>query len=377
MKCVYFDRHLCRSCTLLETPYAEQLRDKQARVAETLATRVADGVWLPARASAETRFRSKAKLAVGGTLQAPTLGITDADGTGVDLRECGIQDAAIWDVVPDLAGFVTYARLRPYDVAEREGDLKFVLVTANTDGELMVRFVLRSQDDVSRLREALPALLERLPQVRVVSANIHPEHKAVVEGDFEIPLTPEQTLRLPVGDVTLHLRHRSFLQTNTDVAGDLYRQAAAWADAVDARNVLDLYCGVGGFALHLAGEHRRVHGVEIEPTAVESARLAASERSTAGDVTFEVGDASVLDVPAEDSADLVVVNPPRRGIGEHLARTLDGSGAHTVIYSSCNPTTLAADLEHLASFDVTAARLFDMFPHTHHAEVAVLLRRRL
>ncbi|WP_322612381.1 methyltransferase domain-containing protein [Dermacoccus abyssi] len=377
MECVYFDRHLCRSCTLLETPYAEQLRNKQARVAETLATRIPDGVWLPARASAETRFRSKAKLAVGGTLQAPTLGITDADGTGVDLRECGIQDAAIWDVVPDLAGFVTYARLRPYDVAEREGDLKFVLVTANTDGELMVRFVLRSQDDVSRLREALPALLERLPQVRVVSANIHPEHKAVVEGDLEIPLTPEQTLRLPVGDVTLHLRHRSFLQTNTDVAGDLYRQAAAWADAVHARNVLDLYCGVGGFALHLAGEHRRVYGVEIEPTAVESARLAASERSTAGDVTFEVGDASVLDVPAEDSADLVVVNPPRRGIGEHLARTLDGSGAHTVIYSSCNPTTLAADLEHLASFDVTAARLFDMFPHTHHAEVAVLLRRRL
>lgn len=377
MECVYFDRHLCRSCTLLETPYAEQLRNKQARVAETLATRVADGVWLPARASAETRFRSKAKLAVGGTLQAPTLGITDADGTGVDLRECGIQDAAIWDVVPDLAGFVTYARLRPYDVAEREGDLKFVLVTANTDGELMVRFVLRSEDDVSRLREALPALLERLPQVRVVSANIHPEHKAVVEGALEIPLTPEQTLRLPVGDVTLHLRHRSFLQTNTDVAGDLYRQAAAWADAVDARNVLDLYCGVGGFALHLAGEHRRVHGVEIEPTAVESARLAASERSTAGDVTFEIGDASVLDVPAEDSADLVVVNPPRRGIGKRLARTLDGSGAHTVIYSSCNPTTLAADLEHLASFDVTAARLFDMFPHTHHAEVAVLLRRRL
>lgn len=376
MECVYFDRHLCRSCTLLETPYAEQLRNKQARVAETLATRVADGVWRPARASAETRFRSKAKLAVGGTLQAPTLGITDADGTGVDLRECGIQDAAIWDVVPDLAGFVTYARLRPYDVAEREGDLKFVLVTANTDGELMVRFVLRSEDDVSRLREALPALLERLPQVRIVSANIHPEHKAVVEGALEIPLTPEQTLHLPVGDVTLHLRHRSFLQTNTDVAGDLYRQAAAWADAVDARNVLDLYCGVGGFALHLAGEHRRVHGVEIEPTAVESARLAASERSTAGDVTFEIGDASVLDVPAEDSPDLVVVNPPRRGIGEHLARTLDASGAHTVIYSSCNPTTLAADLEHLASFDVTAARLFDMFPHTHHAEVAVLLRRR-
>ena len=87
-----------------------------------------------------------------------------------------------------------------------------------------------------------------------------------------------------------------------------------------------------------------------------------------------MGDASALDALDHD---LVVVNPPRRGIGEHLARTLDGSGAHTVIYSSCNPTTLAADLEHLASFDVTAARLFDMFPHTHHAEVAVLLRRRL
>lgn len=377
MDCVYFDRQLCRSCSLLATPYPEQLQAKQSRVAATLASHVDSDAWLPPRASAEARFRNKAKLAVGGTVHEPTLGLTDREGHGVDLRECGIQDEAIWRVVPDLAGFVTYTGLRPYDVAKRDGDLKFILVTANDRGELMLRFVVTDEDLVPRLRAALPALLERLPQVCVVSANIHPEHKAVVEGEREVALTPQQTLDLPVGDVTLHLRHRSFLQTNTDVAGDLYRQAAAWADDVRPDRVLDLYCGVGGFALHLARPGRTVHGLEIEPSAVESAHLAAADLGIDDRATFDVGDAGGLnDISPDAPADLVVVNPPRRGIGAHLATTLDVSGARAIIYSSCNPSTLADDLDQMPQFAVTAARLFDMFPHTEHAEVAVLLQRR-
>lgn len=377
MECVYFERNLCRSCSLLATPYDEQLRDKQAAVATQLAAHVAGGAWLPARASRESTFRNKAKLAVGGTLKAPTLGLTNRGGHGVDLRECGIHDEAIWRVVPDLAGFVTYAGLHPYDVANRAGDLKFVLATSNVDGDLMLRFVLTDERCLPRLRSALPALLSRLPQVAVVSANIHPEHKAVIEGDVEIPLTSRETLRMPVGDVTLHLRPRSFAQTNTDVAGALYRQAAAWAKEVEAAHVLDLYCGVGGFALHLAQVSPAVHGIEIEPSAVDSARSASADLGLASRLTFETGDADLIDgLPPGRSPDLVVVNPPRRGIGEQLAKTLDTSGARAIIYSSCNPTTLAADLGHLASFDVTTARLFDMFPHTPHAEVAVLLQRR-
>lgn len=348
---------------------------KQTSVEHTLAARVAPEAWLSPGASRPAAFRNKVKLAVGGHVDAPTLGLALPGRPAVDLRECPIQERPIWDVVPDLAGFITYARLMPYDVDARTGELKFVIVTTNTDGELLVRFVVRTNDGVDRLSAALPALTDRLPQIVAVSANIHPQHKAVVEGDVEIALTPTQTLRAAVGDATLHLQHRSFFQTNTDVAAALYRQARAWTDDVDARQVLDLYCGVGGFALHLADRTRRVHGVEIEPSAIDSARRSAADAGLEASVTFDVGDASTLVMPEHDVPDLVVVNPPRRGI-EALSDALERSCVAHVIYSSCNPTSLAADLAAMPSFDVRAARLFDMFPHTNHAEVAALLSRR-
>lgn len=377
MHCHYFDVGDCHSCTLMGTPYAEQLARKDERVRDRLARHITPEAWLPPATSSPERFRNKAKLAVGGTAQAPTLGLTNAAGHGVDLRECGIHERAIWQIIPDLAGFITLTGLRPYDVAAREGDLKFVIVTAAPDGHLMLRFVLTDETHVPIVRQHLPALLRRLPQVRVVSANIHPEHKAVLEGAVDIPLTNAQDLPLHLDHVTLHLRQRSFFQTNTPVAEQLYAQAGRWADDAAPRRILDLYCGVGGFALHLAAPARSVHGMEIEPDAIASARRSAKE-SGVGAVTFEVGDAttSVGLIDGTAAPDLVVVNPPRRGIGSDLAAALDGSEVTSVIYSSCNPTTLATDLGAMPSFAVEQARLFDMFPQTDHAEVAVLLRRR-
>ena len=94
----------------------------------------------------------------------------------------------------------------------------------------MVRFVLRSQEPVARIRKHLPWLLDALPQLRVASVNLLPDHKAVLEGDREILLTATETLRMRVNGIDLHLRPQSFFQTNTEVAAALYRQAAAWVD---------------------------------------------------------------------------------------------------------------------------------------------------
>lgn len=352
-----------------------QLPRKQTAVSTKLAPFVDATAWLEPVPSRVEGFRNKVKLAVGGTIEAPTLGLNSPTSGAVDLRECPIQERSIWQIVPDVAGFITYAGLTPYDVVRRDGELKFVIVTTNSVGELLVRFVVRTEAGVERLRQTLPALVQRLPQIVAVSANLHPEHKAVVEGDVEVDLTARSTLDADVGDVVLRLGQRSFFQTNTAVAGALYRQAAAWADALMPHRVLDLYCGVGGFALHLASPDRVVHGLEIERSAIESARASAQELALTN-VTFDVADADSSPIPSDDSRpDLVVVNPPRRGIGE-LAESLEGSGCDAVIYSSCNPTSLADDLARMPGYRVTAARMFDMFPHTDHAEVAVLLRRR-
>jgi 23S rRNA (uracil747-C5)-methyltransferase len=173
-------------------------------------------------------------------------------------------------------------------------------------------------------------------------------------------------------DVTLHLRPGSFFQTNTEIAAALYRQARAWLDELAPASVWDLYCGVGGFALHVAAPGRRVLGIEVSEPAIASARLSAAEASLA-DVAFQVGDATA--VTGSDAPDAVIVNPPRRGLGPELCATLEGSSVGAVVYSSCNAESLARDLAAMPSLRARRIRVFDMFPQTGHYEVMVLLER--
>ena len=208
----------------------------------------------------------------------------------------------------------------------------------------------------------------------MVTINVQPEHKAVLEGEREIVLTDASTLpmRLATG-VTLRLGPRSFFQTNTFVAEALYEQARTWVRRLDVRTIWDLYCGVGGFALHLAAPGREVVGVEVSADAIAAARATASELGVA--VDFVAADATAYALGSDAAPDLVVVNPPRRGIGPDLSGWLESSDVRHVVYSSCNAESLARDLALMPSLRPVEARVLDMFPHTTHYEVLVLLAR--
>lgn len=364
-------------------PYAAQLTDKDASVRALLAAHARDDVWLEPFHGPEAAFRNKAKLVVGGSRGRPTLGILDATGAGVDLRHCGLYEPGLHEAVLALPDLVADLGLTPYDVPRRTGELKHVLVTHSPDDELMVRFVLRSPGQLGRLRRGLPQLLAALPGLRVASANFLPQHAALLEGDQEEVLTDAQALPMRVNDVTLHLGTRSFFQTNTTVAAGLYRQAQDWLASAAPGSLWDLYCGVGGFALHaLTAEHSpaRVTGIELSAEAIASARRSVAELPSVHEqaATFVAADATRYAVgsPREDAPDAVVVNPPRRGIGRELASWLDASGVEHVVYSSCNARSLASDLEAMPHLRVRRARLFDMFPQSTHHEVMVLLERR-
>ncbi len=372
MQCGYYDQGVCRSCTLMGMDYAAQITRKSERLRSLLAA-WPEAEWLKPQLSRPAGFRNKAKMVVGGSVDNPTLGILDASQHGVDLTACGILAPGLRAAFAPISAFITLARLTPYDVPSRRGELKHVLLTEAPDGALMLRFVLRSTEPLGRIRKHLPSLLAALTQLHVVTANLLPEHKAVLEGAEDIVLTDNDTLPMRLGDLVLHLRPASFFQTNTDIATGLYNQARQWIDEVGAASVWDLYCGVGGFALHVAAPGRTVHGVEVSAPAVESARTSAAEAGLA-DVTFAVGDATAL--TAEHAPDAVIVNPPRRGLGERLCATLEASGAPTIVYSSCNAETLARDIAALPSYTLDRVRLFDMFPQTDHYEVMVLLTRQ-
>lgn len=399
----------CRSCPHQDMPLDLQLSRKQQRVAQMLAAApnpVPADAWLPPVASAPERFRNKAKMVVSGRAAAPVLGILGPDG-GIDLRSCPLHMSAIEDALPALSRAVSRLGIGPYDVDARRGELKHLLVTASPDSDLMVRWVLRSHRHVEQLRGALPELRQELPTLAVMSANIQPVHQAIIEGEEEIILTDDvpwgdrllMRLRLPelVGsgsapdgisagrtggadqaamtELLLFLPTRSFFQTNTGVAERLYATAAHWAQDLGRQaEVWDLFCGVGGFALALARPGRRVLGVEVSEPAIRGARESAALMGLSSrDVRFESGDARILTPGAGAVPDLLVVNPPRRGIGAELAERIDNSGVARMLYSSCNPVSLAADLEAMPSLRVRRAQLFDMFPHTDHAEVLVEL----
>lgn len=373
MQCDYFDAGVCRSCTLMGEPYPAQLAGKEAELQRLLGAH--PGIeWLPSVASREDRFRNKAKMVVGGTAEAPTIGLIGPAGEPVDIRECGVCEPALTAAFPAIGEFIGRARLTPYEVRERRGELKYVLLTASPSGALMLRFVLRSEEPVARIRKHLPSLVAAVPALEVVTANLQPKPAAVVEGEREIVLTPRSTLTMPTGAVDLHLRPKSFFQTNTAIAEALYAQARDWVDELDPASVWDLYCGVGGFALHLADGRRAVTGVELSPEAVESAVASAAEAGIRG-TRFVAEDATEFALRQPAAAELVVVNPPRRGIGERLATWLEASEARHVVYSSCNAVTLAADLERMPSLRPRRVRLLDMFPQTRHFEAIALLER--
>ncbi|MGO1511113.1 MAG: 23S rRNA (uracil(747)-C(5))-methyltransferase RlmC [Actinomycetaceae bacterium] len=390
MRCEYFDDGRCRSCTFLATPYAEQLAGKDAARRELLRS-VPGDAWLAPVASADEGFRNKAKMVVAGTTAAPTLGILDPAGAGVDLRGCHLYPSPITQALPVLAEAITSAGLVPYDVPGRRGELKHVLVTVSPDGELMVRFVLRSRDQLGRVRRAVPALQAALPHLAVVTVNLLPTHVALLEGADEIVLTERSVLPMRLGALGLELPPRSFFQTNTEIATAMYAQAAAWAGEIGPATAWDLYCGVGGFALAVAGvppadgasrvapaaSGPRVVGIETSADAIDGARAAAARAGLGSRVSFRAGDATEHALAAERAGvpDLVVVNPPRRGLSEELAGWLESSGVGHVLYSSCRAETLARDLDRMPSLRPVAARLFDMFPHTAHDEVMVLLER--
>lgn len=370
MECAHFDAGRCRSCSLLETAYDLQLASKQREVEALLPALE----WLPAVASPQARFRNKAKMVVGGTVEEPTLGILDPVNRGVDLRDCGLHTPGLQGALHVLAGFVVRAGLTPYDVNQRRGELKHLLVTESPDGQLMVRFVLRSQESLARIRKHLPALRAELPALRVASVNLQPEHKAVLEGEREILLSEDETLPMRVNGITLHLRPQSFFQTNTAMAAALYRQASAWVEELDPATAWDLYSGVGGFALHVAAPGRSVTGIETSREAVASAQRSAVE-ARAGGLTFKTGDAAAYALGQHEPPDLVIVNPPRRGIGTDLSVWLERSGVRRVVYSSCNARSLARDLAAMPSLTPFRGRVIDMFPNTGHYEVIVDLER--
>ncbi|WP_226569447.1 23S rRNA (uracil(747)-C(5))-methyltransferase RlmC [Mangrovibacter yixingensis] len=374
MQCELYAEGRCHSCQWLMLPLAQQLEKKMAHLRELLAA-MPVGQWCQPVSGAEQAFRNKAKMVVSGSVERPILGVRNRDASVADLTDCPLYPAEFAAVFTAIKPFIARVGLTPYNVERQRGELKYILLTQSQyDGSLMLRFVLRSTAKIARLKQELPWLQEQAPQLRVITANIQPVHMAIMEGKEEILLTQETGLREEFNGVPLWIRPQSFFQTNPQVASALYATARDWVRALPVQHMWDLFCGVGGFGLHCATPQMQLTGIEIAPEAIACAQQSAQELGLKH-VDFQALDSTSWATGQQAVPDLVLVNPPRRGIGPELCRFLTEMAPGFIVYSSCNAVTMAEDIRRLAGYGIEQIQLFDMFPHTAHYEVLALLRR--
>ena len=373
MFCPHYDAGQCRSCQWLPKDYATQLADKQSKL-EQLLHGIPVAEWRPAVPSALTQFRNKAKMVVSGSVERPILGIVNPQGEGIDLTDCPLYPSSFLPVFRELLPFIAKAGLTPYHVARRKGELKYLLLTESTQGGMMLRFVLRSEKKLEQLKKVLPELLQRLPQLVVVSVNIQPVHMAIMEGEREIILSKASTLAESFNDIPLWIRPQSFFQTNPEVAAKLYLTAREWTRPLKLNSLWDLFCGVGGFGLHCAREETQLTGIEISPEAIACAQDSARKLGLSN-TQFQALDATQYALNNTAAPDLLLVNPPRRGIGPALCEFIVNAQPAAILYSSCNPESLVKDITRLTGYRLERVQLFDLFPHTAHSEVLTLLIR--
>lgn len=369
--CSYYDTHVCHSCSLIDLFYSEQLSEKSADLHKQLDP-FHPQEWLKPTSSQLKGFRNKAKMVASNGEEGIVLGLFDE----VSLIGCPLYDVSMQKVLEHTQNWLRVLGIRAYDVKRKTGELKYVLLTRSSyNGTMLLRFVLRSHGIISRLQGNLESLRVLVPEVEVISVNIQPVHMAILEGEEEIFLTEATRLEERLNDIPLFIRPKSFFQTNPDVAAKLYKTVAKWTDELEAKTVIDLFCGVGGFALHVATPQRSVIGIEIESEAIECGQESA-EMLGIETLTFKALDAVSYSTETSETPDVVIVNPPRRGLGHELCKWLERVSPKDVLYSSCNAVSLAKDLAWLQSYNVVKVELFDMFPHTQHYETLVHLQKK-
>lgn len=374
--CSYYNQGICSSCSRIEEDYSSQVERKQQKL-KTLLDGFDTYTLLPPIHSAQVGFRNKAKFSITGTLDNPVIGLTGEEDldSGREILNCPLHHPEINKLAQALPAFIQLANLRPYQIKEKKGELKGAIIYFSTETKQMyLRLVLRSKESLDRIKKHAMTLISEFPHLSCLSANIQPVAHAILEGEEEIFFTPQDFIQHKLGEVEMTLHPQGFVQTNQEMAFKLYSTAAKWAQEVAPETFMELFSGQGAFSFFIQKNVQKAIGVEISAEAVERANQTAKTLKL-NHLSFMAQDASQVEKMVLDfNPDLILVNPPRRGLAG-VNQILKKVNSQYFIYSSCNAESLAQDLNQLKDhFKIVKAQVFDMFPNTDHFETLVLLK---
>ncbi|MFS0647337.1 23S rRNA (uracil(1939)-C(5))-methyltransferase RlmD [Siminovitchia sp. 179-K 8D1 HS] len=373
----------CGGCQLQHMSYQGQLLAKEKQVREILQRigKLDDVPVHPVLGMDNPwRYRNKAQVPigeregglVGGFYKQRTHEIIDMEACLIQMEE---NDA----VLQKLKTVCSEFGLRAYDENTHKGTLRHIMVrSGKVTGHIMVVLITKTSDIPNR-KKLVKTIVNAIPGVKSIVHNVNTKRTNVIFGEQTNILWGDEFIYDYIGNIRFAISARSFYQVNPEQTKVLYDKALEYAQLTGQETVIDAYCGIGTISLFLAQKAKKVYGVEIVPEAIEDARRNA-ELNGIHNVEFAVGEAeSVIPKWYKEGvkADVLVVDPPRKGCDETLLKTIIDMKPKKVVYVSCNPATLARDLRILEDdgYKTMEVQPVDMFPHTVHVECVVLMSR--
>lgn len=375
----------CGGCQLQALGYEVQLRFKENQVRHKLARIGGFQEPLPfypiLGMEEPFRYRNKAQFPIGTDKNGRIVAGFYAGRTHsiIAHEDCLLGAAENREILQIVCRHMEEFHIRPYDEKTHAGLVRHVLIRKGfRTGEFMVCLIINGRKLPGA--EALTSALCRIPGMTSISLCVNTERTNVIMGQELINLYGPGCITDMIGEIRYRISPLSFYQVNPRQTEKLYGTALEYAGLTGTETVWDLYCGIGTISLFLAQKAKRVFGVEIIPAAIENARENARINGLSN-TEFFVGKAEeVLPEQYEKTgiyADVIVVDPPRKGCDEKCLETILRMAPERVVYVSCDPATLARDLRILCDggYELRKVRCCDMFGHTVHVEVVVLLSR--
>lgn len=292
------------------------------------------------------------------------------------LDHCYLQGGLSNEVRNSVFQFAVDNKFTFFNIREKGGLLRNLMIRTSTLGETMV-VVIFYDDDAEKRNLLLNHLQEKFPQITALQYIVNQKAN---DTFLDLPIVTvygRDHIFEQLGHLKFKIGAKSFFQTNTEQAFNLYSIVAEFAGLSGEENVYDLYTGTGSIALFLANTAKHVVGIEEVAPAIDDAKINA-QNNKIDNVTFYVGD--VKDILTDEFAvthgkpDVLITDPPRPGMHEKVVNMLLQLEAPKIVYVSCNPATQARDLQLLSEkYQVQKVRPVDMFPHTHHIENVALL----
>ncbi|MBA2544648.1 MAG: 23S rRNA (uracil(1939)-C(5))-methyltransferase RlmD [Deltaproteobacteria bacterium] len=372
----------CGGCVWQHLAYPAQLAAKHRRVADALARipAVADGSVTIAEVRPSPSvigYRNKGKYVVGRSGDHVVLGAyAPRSHDVIDTLGCQVVAPVIDEVATWLRGAVEGAGMLPYDERTRTGELRYVIVR-EAAGDVLVALVVAPRTPRAKLEQVANAISKH-PALRglVAIENDRRDGAIIPSGASAQVLSGHGFMIEELAGARLEVGAGEFLQVNRAQALEMYRRVVELAEIRDGMAAVDLFAGLGGIGLHLARAGAAVVAVEIDRDAVGALRRAARDAGLS--LTAIAGDAADVRGQLTTNPDVVVVNPPRKGLSDQARALVAEWAPPTILYVSCGPESLARDLIALATrgYAPDVIEPFDLMPGTPQIETVVRLRRR-